>query len=170
MIAKMRYLTPLLFLLYLAPASAQNLPQDAISTYFSEYVDDPDFTVAYVSGKVFGLIKDANLDLQEMDEKEVEAILRVVRDVRGIRLLHTDRNAQRHWKEARRRIPTDQYELLFKVRTQDGENVEAFVRDDAAVISEFFLLVGGEDTFAMFSFVGSIDLTQLAELQRALED
>lgn len=165
----MKYLFSLLLCLYLVPASAQKLPQDAISTYFSEYVDDQDFTVVYVSGKVFQLFKDAQLDLEDLDEEEVEAVLKVVQDIQGIRVLHTDENAMAHWKEAKNRIPTDKYELLFKVRTKDGDNVEAFIQDEEAVISELFMLIGAGDNFAMLSFVGSIDLTKLSDLQRAIE-
>ena len=74
------------------------------------------------------------------------------------------------WKEAKKRIPTDKYELLFKVRTADGDNVEAFVQDEEAVISELFLLIGAQDNFAMLSFIGAVDLSKLADLQRAIED
>lgn len=165
----MKYLLPLLFLFIPLIAQAQRLPQDAISTYFSEYVDDQDFTVVYVSGKVFGLFKDANLDLDGMDEEEVKAVFDVVKDIQGIRVLHTERNAMARWKEAKKRIPTDKYELLFKVRTADGDNVEAFVQDEEAVISELFLLVGAQDNFALLSFVGAVDLSKLSDLQRAIE-
>lgn len=165
----MKYLIALLLCLYLAPATAQKLPQDAISTYFREYVDNEDFTVVFISGKIFQLVKDAKLELEDMDEKEVEAILKVVRDIQGIRILHTDENVMAHWKAAKKRIPTDKYELLFKVRTKDGDNVEAFIQDENAVISELFLLIGAVDNFAMFSFVGNIDLTKLSDLQRAIE-
>ena len=72
----MKYLLlPLLFVFYLAPATAQKLPQDAISTYFSEYVDDANFSAVYVSGKIFQLFRDADLDLDDLDEAEIKAIL-----------------------------------------------------------------------------------------------
>ncbi|THH39372.1 DUF4252 domain-containing protein [Neolewinella litorea] len=166
----MKYLIALLFLLCAAPASAQNkLPLDAISSYFSEYVDDERFTAVYVSGKMFTLFKDAQFDLDEMDEKEVAAVLEVVRDLQGIRVLHTDITPLKFYREAKGRIGTDAYELLFKVRTQDGQNVEAFIQDEGAAINELFLLVGADDSFAMLSFVGSIDLSKLGQLQKALE-
>ncbi|MBC6995593.1 DUF4252 domain-containing protein [Neolewinella lacunae] len=167
----MKYLLlPLLFVFYLAPATAQKLPQDAISTYFSEYVDDQNFSAVYVSGKIFQLFRDADLDLDDLDEAEVKAILEVVQDIQGIRVLHTDVNATALWKEAKNRIPTDRYELLFKVRTKDGDNVEAFIQDEKAVISELFLLVGAADNFAMLSFIGRVDLTKLSQLQKALDN
>ncbi len=165
----MKYLfTSLLLVLFLAPAAAQ-VPTDAISNYFSEYVDDQDFNVVYVSGKVFELFRDANLDIEDLEEAEVEAVLEVVKDIQGIRILHTDVNAMDRWKEAKKRIPTSRYELLFKVRTQDGDNVEAFIADDNAVVSELFLLVGAADNFAMLSFMGTIDLNKLGDLQKAIE-
>jgi len=167
-----KYILPLLLLLLpLAPASAQDLklPKDAISTYFSEYVDDSDFTVIYVSGKVFELFKGASIDLDEIDEEEITAILEVVKDIQGIRILHTDRNAKAHWMEAKKRIPTNRYELLFKIRTQDGDNIETFIQDEDAVINELFMLVGAEDNFAMLSFIGAIDLKKISKLQNALD-
>ena len=166
----MKYLfLPLLLLLSTAPASAQK-PLDAISNYFSEYVDDPDFTAVYISGKLFELFEDTDIDLDELDDAEVRAILDVVREVRGVRILHTDLDVRQYYEQAKRRIPTDHYELLFKIRTQDGENVEAFIQDDNAVVSELFLLIGADDTFAMISFIGAIDLKKIGNLQRALEE
>jgi hypothetical protein len=165
----MKYFIALLFLLHLAPASAQKVPQDAISTYFSEYIDDERFSAVYVSGKIFQLFRDADLDLDELDEEEVKAVLEVVKDIQGIRILHTDVNAMGFWKEAKNRISTNRYELLFKIRTKDGDNVEAFIQDEKAVISELFLLIGAADNFAMLSFIGTVDLTKLSNLQKALD-
>ena len=164
----MKFFLPLLFILPFAPATAQ-IPTDAISNYFSEYVDDPDFSVVYVSGKIFQLFKDADLDIEDLEDAEVEAVLEVVKDIQGIRILHTDVNAMTRWKDAKKRIPTDRYELLFKVRTKDGDNVEAFIADDNAVISELLLLIGAADNFGMLSFMGTIDLTKLSALQKAIE-
>lgn len=165
----MKYLfLSLLFILFTAPAAAQ-VPTDAISNYFSEYVDDPDFSVVYVSGKIFELFREADLDIDDLEDAEVEAVLEVVKDIQGIRILHTDVNAMARYKEAKKRIPTDRYELLFKVRTKDGDNVEAFIADENAVVSELFLLIGAADNFGMLSFMGTIDLTKLSDLQRAIE-
>lgn len=165
----MKYLfLSLLFILSAAPAAAQ-IPTDAISNYFSEYVDDPDFSVVYVSGKIFELFREADLDIDDLEDAEVEAVLEVVKDIQGIRILHTDVNAMARYKEAKKRIPTDRYELLFKVRTKDGDNVEAFIADENAVVSELFLLIGAADNFGMLSFMGTIDLTKLSDLQRAIE-
>ena len=166
----MKFLIAFLLLVYSAPAAAQHdLQLDAISNYFSEYVDDERFTAVYVSGKMFELFKDTNIDLDEIDDEEVAAIMDMVKDIRGIRVLHTEETPLKFYNEAKKRISTDAYELLFKVRTKDGQNVEAFIQDENAVVNELFLLVGAADNFAMLSFVGQIDLSKLGQLQRALE-
>ena len=166
----MRYLITSLFLLLFAPAlPAQSLPLDGISNYFSEYVDDERFTAVYVSGKMFELLDDAKIELDEIDDEELAAILEVVRDVRGIRVLHTDVTPLKFYDEANARINTDAYDLLFSVRTKDGQHVEAFVQNDKAVVSELFMLVGADSSFAMLSFVGNIDLSKLSALQNSLK-
>ncbi|MEM9527450.1 MAG: DUF4252 domain-containing protein, partial [Bacteroidota bacterium] len=98
------------------------------------------------------------------------AILEVVRDIQGVRILLTEEDTESHWSEAKKRIPTSQYEILFKMRSAGGDNVEAFIQDEDAVINELFLLIGTEDTFAMFSFIGAIDLKKISMLQDALDD
>ena len=153
-----------------SPATPQRLtPLDAISNYFSEYVDDERFTAVYVSGKMFELFNDAKIELDEIDDEELAAILEVVKDVKGIRVLHTDVTPHKFYEQANNRINTNAYELLFKVRTKDGENVEAFIQNEEAIVNELFMLVGTDTSFAMLSFVGNIDLSKLAGLQDALD-
>ena len=166
----MKYFILAALLFSIAPATAQTEARlDAISTYFSEYVDDQRFTAVYVSGKMFELFEDAEIDLAEMDEDEVRAIMEVVREVKGIRVLSTDETPRDFYTEAKRRISTDDYELLFKVRTKGGQNVEAFVQNEEALINELFMLVGTDDNFTLLSFVGNIDLTKISELRSALK-
>ena len=168
---KAMLLSILLFFTF-SPASFSqhgDVDRDGITTYFSRYVDSGDFDVVYISGKVFDLINDAELDLEGMEEEEVAAILNVVQDVRGIRILHTDENTMRYHAEAKKTISTDAYDLLFEVRTRDGDHVEAFMRGNDATISELFMLIGGKDTFAMISFVGRIDLSKIGDLQKAMD-
>lgn len=166
----MKYLLFSLLLFLAAPGFAQKANTlDAISNYFSEYVDDSEFTAIYISGKVFELFREADLEIDEIDDEEVAAILEMVRDIQGVRVLITENNSLERYREAKSRIPTDHYELLFKVRTTDGENVECFVQNEGAIMTELFMLIGAEDTFALLSFVGDVDLSKLAKLQSAFD-
>lgn len=166
----MKYLIALLFTLMLAPATAQKeLPLDAISNYFSEYVDDDRFTVVYVSGKMMEFFDDGDLEMNELDEEEMDAMLAMVRDLKGIRILTTDETPLVFYEEALKRIDTRDYELLFKVRTKDGQNVEAFVQPKDAPARELLLLVGATENFTLLSFVGNIDLEKLGQLRQSLK-
>ena len=166
----MHYLISLLFLLLLsAPASAQDeLPLDAISNYFSEYMDDDRFTVVYVSGKMMEFFEDGDLEVDGVNDNDMEALLETVRELKGIRILSTDETPRTFYEDAVKRIDTRAYELLFRVRTKDGNNVEAFVQPKGAPARELLLLVGAEKNFTLLSFVGNIDLEKLGQLRQAL--
>ncbi|MEO1261862.1 MAG: DUF4252 domain-containing protein [Bacteroidota bacterium] len=142
--------------------------EDAISKYFSKYVDNEDFTVVYVSGKMFELINKMELDF---DDEEAEAVLAVVKDLKGLRILTTENDGLRYYNEALQIINTKQYETLMTVREGKSENVQFLIKDNGSdIINELLLLVGGEDDeFVLISFIGQIDLNQVGKLAKAFE-
>ena len=142
--------------------------EDAISKYFSKYVDNEDFTVVYVSGKMFELINKMELDF---DDDEAEAVLSVVKDLKGLRILTTENDGLRYYKEALQIINTKQYETLMTVREGKSENVQFLIKDNGSdIINELLLLVGGEDDeFVLISFIGQIDLNEVGKLAKAFE-
>ena len=155
----MKYLFSIMTVLLLAiSAQAQN---DAISKYFDQYMDDENFTMVYVSGKMFDMI--AKIDIDELKDDEAQIIMDVAKDLKGLRVLMTEENPIQYYKEARKMINTDEYEILLTVRDK-GENVNFWIREDNNVIHELFLLVGSEDEFVMVSFTGKLDLNKIAQL------
>ncbi|HFA48612.1 MAG TPA: DUF4252 domain-containing protein [Bacteroidetes bacterium] len=169
----MKYLS-IFFALFLS--TSMFAQEDAISKYFSKYVDNEDFTVVYVSGKMFELINKMQLDF---DDEEAEAILDVVKDLKGLRILTTENNGAKYYKEAISTINTNDFETLMTVREGKGENVQFLIKDDGGdIINELLLLVGGGDNFGseggnefvLISFIGKIDLNQVGKLAKAFED
>ncbi|HFC00421.1 MAG TPA: DUF4252 domain-containing protein, partial [Phaeodactylibacter sp.] len=75
----------------------------------------------------------------------------------------TEENPRQYYKEAKKLMNSDEYEILLTVRDK-GENVNFWIREDNNVIHELFLLVGGEDEFVMVSFMGKLDLNKIAQL------
>lgn len=149
-------------------ATATQAQNDAISSYFKNYLDDDRFTVVYVSGKLFSMFRSMDIDL---NDDEAEAILQVVEDMEGLRLITTEITPDVFYKEAKRKIDTRAYETLMTVRSAgNGENVEILVKDEGEIINELLLLVNSDDTFVLMSFVGKINLDKIGELQRAFED
>ena len=172
-----------------APLRAQD---DAISTYFSQYVDDEDFTVVYISGKMFDLFETVvdNLDTDDLSADQVDALRDVVQDMRGLRIVTTDSGGVPLYREAKQRlVGAKPYEVLMTVREKGNTFVDFYVRERDGVVDELLLLVGedgdgmindvadGEDlgpigsgSFTLLSFVGRIDLEKVGELSRAFEE
>ncbi len=140
---------------------------DAIDKYFQQYLEDDDFTVVYVSPKMFQLI--SKLDLNEVDnDPEAKLVMETIKDIKGLRVLSTDVNAMDRYKEAMNKINTNEYEVLVTVRDK-GENVRIWIKEEASVISELLLIVGALDEFVMLSFVGNIDLDKISKLANNID-
>jgi len=140
---------------------------DAIEKYFQQYIENNDFTVVFISPKMFQLI--SKLDLNEVDnDPEAKLIMETVSDIRGLRVLTTDVNPMERYKEAMQKINTKEYEVLVTVRDK-GENVRIWVKETDSVVEELLLLVGAVDEFVMLSFVGNIDLEKISKLANNID-
>ena len=151
-----------LFLMTMLPLSmvAQS---DAITKYFDQYMEDENFTVVYITPKMFQMISKLNLkDKEGMELKEV------LQDLKGLRILTTEKNALQYYKEAISKFKTNEYELLMTVRDKD-ENVRFWTKENNGVISELLMLVGGVKEFVMISFIGNISLDKISKLANNLD-
>lgn len=165
--------TALLTLIASCLSMAAFAQANAIDKYFSQYVNDKNFTVVYISPKLFQMMD--KLNINGMDDVEDRAILDIAKDLRGLRILTTDVNALQYYKEAKSKINTSEYEVLMTVRDKDGENVEFYVKEapggDGNVFEEFFLMAGGDnEDFVLISFVGKINLDKITKLAKTIEE
>lgn len=167
----MKYLSIFIALfLTVGATTAVKAQDDAISKYFSKYVDDERFTVVYVSGKMFQMINKMELDL---NDDEAQAILSVCKDLKGLRILTTETDGHKFYQEALKTINTHDYETLLEVRNGKTENVKFLSKQSNGgnTLDELLLLVGGEDEdFVLLSFMGKIDLSQIGKLSKAFEN
>lgn len=137
--------------------------QDAIAKYFEKYMDNEDFTMVYISPKMFQMV--AKVTPEDMDPEVKD----VINNLKGLRILTTEHNSGTFYKEAKSMINTKEYEILMTVR-DEGQNVEFLVKDTGDVINELLLLVGGgDDEFVLMSFVGNIDLNKIAKLANNID-
>lgn len=152
-----------LFTLLLAfSAIALNAQTDAIDRFFSDYEDDPSFSVVYVSPKMFDMV--TKVAGEELDQDLTD----VVKDLRGLKILRTDVNAMAVYKDAKAKINTTDYEVLLTAR-DGGQNVRFLTKSNGDIIDELLLLVGGQDEFVLLSFVGKLDLNKIANLASKLD-
>jgi hypothetical protein len=143
---------------------------DAISKYFSQYVNDDRFTVVYISPKMFDMF--VKMDIAELaseGDPEARIVLDVIKDLKGLRILTTEVTPDKFYQEAKAKITPQSMETLMTVRTKEGENVNFYVRDNGGdIVHELLLLVGGKE-FVMLSFEGNIDLKKIGKLAKAMD-
>lgn len=158
---KMKYLIVFISLFVFTNTNSLSAQADAIDKYFKQYVDDERFSVVYISPKMFQMIA------KIADDEEAE-LREAISDLKGLRILTTEHNSQGFYEEAMRKINTNEYEVLMTVRSE-GDNVRFLVKENGDVINELLMLVGGEEDFALMSFVGNIDLDKLAKLSDSVD-
>jgi len=139
-----------------------NAQIDAIERFFKDYQDDDNFTVVYVSPKMFQMVSKVT------DGSEDKELSTIVKDLKGLRILTTKINPDKTYKEANKRLNIKEYEELVTVREKDS-NVRFVTKEVNGVINELLLLVGGKDEFVMMSFVGNIDLNKISKLAKKLD-
>ena len=88
--------------------------------------------------------------------------------MKGLRILHTEQNALQYYNDALKTINTSEYELLLTARGE-GENVRFMVKDNGDIVEELLMIVGGNENFALLSFIGNIDLKKIGKLAKALD-
>lgn len=135
---------------------------DAIDRFFKDYSESDDFSVVYVSPKMFQMISKAS------DGSTDQELANIVKDLKGLRILTTDKTPSKYYKEANARLNIKEYEELVTVKDKD-QNVRFVTKEANGVINELLLLVGGGDQFVLMSFVGKIDLDKIAKLSKKLD-
>ena len=140
-----------------------NAQNDAIDRFFEQYQDDEEFTMVYVSPKMFQMF--AKVAGDELDAE----LQNLVKDLKGLKVLKTETNSLEVYKDAVKKIPTKEYELLMTAR-DEGQNIKVLTKTKGdEVIEELLLLVGGADEFVLVSFVGNINLNDLAKVASQLD-
>lgn len=158
----MKYITIILFALLCCSFQA-TAQADVIETYFEQHEEDEDYTIVFISPRMFQMI--AKLESEEMEEE----VRDVIRDLRGLRIMTTEENAMEQYKELSKKLNFTEYEELMKIRDEEN-NVRIMIKEDESnKINELLLLVGSEDQFVVISFLGNIDIQKIAKLSGTIE-
>ncbi len=163
-----RFMWSSLLLLFTWGLSAQ---ANAIDSYFQEYVEDEQFTVVYISPRVFKFVDDLTRDGLELDDEEAKAFVDVAADMRGLRILSTDVTPTKYYEEAVAKIDTKLYETLITIRDRDGGRTELLLRENTdGKLEELLFLSHGDEEFTLMSFVGDLDLNKVMKLADEMEE
>ena len=143
---------------------------NAIDEYFQSYVEDESFTVVYISPRLFKMFEKIGDEKLELNDAEAEAFRDLAADLRGLRILSTDRTPEKFFREAKSKINTRDYETLITIRDREGGNTELLLREDGkGQLQELLFLSYGDDEFTLMSFVGPLNLDKVMKLADELE-
>lgn len=138
--------------------------KDAIASFFSQYMEDDDFTSVFISPKLFKMVSKVAPDDMDPEVKDL------ISNLKGLRILSTDTSdGMKLYREAKSKINTKGYEELMSVRDGPNEEILFLVKEKGDIISELLMISGSSDDFTMISFIGNIDLATLAKLSKDLD-
>jgi hypothetical protein len=154
----------LLILLFLS-FSGLYAQDDAISKFFSKYMEDENFSRVYISPKMMqmagGFLKSG-----ESSDQEAQELGELISKVRGIRILSAENvNGKPLYEEAMGTLSRNKYEDLMDVADKLS-NTKFMVREENGRIMELLMVSGSPESFTLLSMLGNFtyeDLNILAD-------
>ncbi len=141
--------------------------EDAINSYFHEYMTQEGFNSIYISPRMFNLFAKRDPDNKaEIDE----AISRL----NGLRILTIDstlaHKGMELYQEAMDLLRPYPYEELMSVRNGDEQlRFYALDAEDPDRVKELLMLIGGQKNFFLLSITGNISLKQISSLSESMD-
>ncbi len=146
-----------LIIIFLFAGIALTAQNNAIDKLFSGYLNNDDFTVVSISGKMLNMIADSDDDIND-----------IISSLKSINILTTEKAPMDFYKKAKSELYNNKFEELMKVKDKDS-NVLFMVRDsDGKKVKELVLLVGENDNTVLMSFTGDIRLDKISKLGKSL--
>ncbi len=157
----MKNLVSLILITFLG-LSSLTAQLDAINQFFEDYRNNEEFTQINISPKMFEMFANMDEDL-DMDAETKE----MIQSLTGLKILTTETNPKKYYKEFLSKVETASYEELMTIR--DGNSDVKFLvkdSDGGNIVNELLLLVGGDDDFVLMSFAGKIHLDKVGKLAK----
>jgi len=133
---------------------------DVISKYFSNYLDDENFTKVTVTSRMFSLFTDV-----ETGDEDSEEFLEAISKLKGLKVISGDSitDGMAKYKDALKKVSGKGYEELMSVK--DGsENFEFMIKEKDDIITELMMIAGGNEQFHLLTLYGEIDLKTITQL------
>lgn len=144
--------------------SIQAQEQDAISKHFSKYQTDDNFTSVYIGQRMFEMLSNSDIDINEVDGKEIAEI---IRELVGLRILSTDNAPNGFYEQSKKTLLSNRFEELMTVK--DGnQDIHFYILENSRGISELVLLTNDRTEVVIMSFLGNLDLNKVSKLSKTL--
>ncbi|MGE5356008.1 MAG: DUF4252 domain-containing protein [Deltaproteobacteria bacterium] len=133
---------------------------NAIDKLFADKTTSEDFNYTSISSSMFGSISKSTENSAEINE--------IISNLKGLKLLKTERNPMDFYLSAKGKIESAGYEELMSVK-EKGSNVVFYTTiPNGKIVKELILLVGNKQSSVMMSFTGNINLDKISKLGKAL--
>ena len=136
--------------------------QSLVSTAFSDYEQNENYTRVSISKKMFSLI--AGLDTEDPEEKE---LINTVSKIDGLKIIVADssENPDAMYKEAMSRVPK-RFEELMTVDDKT-EKIVFMIDEKDGKVAELIMILKG-DEFVLLDLYGEIDLNKIAQVSKQM--
>lgn len=134
---------------------------DPIDKLFDKYGEKDGFTSVYITGKMFQMVSQ-----MELDDPEVNRLLRNISRIRILASEDSKETGINFLNELKKDFPFGEFEELMTVREKD-QDVKFLVKESGNNISHLVLIVSGEDN-VIISIEGLIDMKNISRLSKGM--
>ncbi|MCD7900300.1 MAG: DUF4252 domain-containing protein [Bacteroides sp.] len=131
--------------------------QQFIADFQKKYEKDAEFTIVNITSKMFQLIG-------SMATTEEQSI---IKDLDGLRVITTEKNAEKHYKNAMKMVNSWDYEELMSME-ESTEKMRMFTQEKDGLISSLIIVTIDGKEFSLIGISGNIDLKKVASLSKTL--
>lgn len=151
------------FIIFFALSVGIFAQKSAVDRYFEKYQDDDQFTQITVSGKMFGLFVNF-----EMDDPAEQELIETISKLKGLKMLVSDSmgNAPQLFRELNKKPASDMDELL-SIKEESSE-FKFYITEANGSINELVMVGREHNGIYILSLVGDIDLKQIAALSKKM--
>jgi len=141
--------------------------QNIVDKHFEHYKGADEFTTVHISGKMFELV--SQVDIQIEDE-EMKALKEMSSKVESFNLIMGENmaNLDSEYKSAIRLVKSS-HEELMRVNSPEG-NFMFKVDEDNGIVHELILIGKADGKFIVFSLMGEIELNELGQMMQGIQE
>ena len=139
--------------------------KSAVDKVFDKYSGKDGYTTVYISSFMFNL-----LNSLEVDDPEYNDFKKATSGINSIKILTQEGGSSVSFgRELLDMLPRSEYKEMMTVK-DDDEEVLFLARENGGVITEFLLIVSGDDgEDALIAIQGNIDLESLSSIAEGLD-
>ncbi|NDW13737.1 DUF4252 domain-containing protein [Bacteroides sp. 214] len=132
--------------------------QEFVNDFQKDFGKEAGFSVVSISPKMFQLVASISDDTEEVN---------IIKNLTGLKLLSTEKNCDKLYKEALKRLNASGLEELITVEDSE-DNVKIYIKEEGKHISSLVILTTDTSDFTLIEIIGKIDLKEIASLSKTL--